>query len=271
MTKKTYSKKDIIEMARKYGELENDPTQTALEKRLDKIIEFLQEDEVQHVLERQSDKDPGAYFYNNEMNLIKAKGDAFKGYDYNLIDAIFLAVLISLSNQSFFKTLTSKKSKIINPKLEEEQWIDAFTNKLSRFETVWNESDNRKSWQVVSFNLGSLFHQLTFLPKISAYAKELQSKVYTLVKLFEELPDHHKIEFYNKAMKNVLGKLEEYIKSQKETNPDEYFEYELHKKLVEIDRELETENDLEKYLKELKEFYYDKTKESDYDKAKESQ
>src|SRR5699024_6457417 len=121
MAKKTYSKKDIFELARKYGELENDPTQTALEKRLDKIIEFLQREEVQYVLEQQSDKGSGAYFYNNEMNFTKAKGDAFKKYNYNLIDAIFLAVLISLSNQSFFKTLTSKKSKIINPKLEERQ------------------------------------------------------------------------------------------------------------------------------------------------------
>lgn len=258
MSKKTYPKKDIIELAKKHGELEYDFEQTTLEKRLDKIIEFLQEEEVQYVLEQQSDKDPGAYFYNNEMNLTKAEGSAFKEYNYNLIDAIFLAVLISLSNQSFFKTLTNKKSKIINPKLEEEQWIDAFTNKLSRFETVWDENDNRKSWEVVSFNLGSLFYRLTFLPKMSAHAKELQSKVYTLVKLFEELPDHHKIEFYNKAMKNVLGKLEEYIKSLKETNQDEYLEYELHKKLVEIDRQLESENDLEKYLQELKEIHSDK-------------
>jgi len=258
VTKKTYSKKDIIELARKYGELENEPTQTTLEKRLDKIIEFLQGEKVQYVLEQQSDKDSGAYFYNNEMNLTKAKGDAFKEYNYTLIDAIFLAVLISLSNQSFFKTLTSKKSKIINPKLEERQWIDAFTNKLSRFETVWGENDNRNSWEVVSVNLGSLFYRLTLLPKMSAHAEELQSKVYILVKLFEELPDHHKIEFYNKAMKNVLGKLEEYIKSLKETNPDEYLEYELHKRLVEIDRQLDTEDDLEKYLQKLKEIHSDK-------------
>lgn len=258
MTKKAYSKKDIIELAKKYGELEHDFVPSSLEKRLDKIIEFLQKEEVQYVLEQQSDKDPEAYFYNNEMNLTKAKGDAFKGYDYNLIDAIFLAVLISLSNQSFFKTLTSKKSKIINPKLEEEQWIDAFTNRLSRFETVWNENDNRKSWEFVSVNLGSQFYRLTLLPKMSDYAKELQSELYTLVKLFEELPDHHKIEFYNRAMKNVLGKLVEYIKSLKETNPDEYLEYELNKRLVEIDRQLETENDLEKYLQELKEIHSDK-------------
>lgn len=144
---KTYSKKDIIELAKKYGELEHDFEQTTLEKRLDKIIEFIQEEEVQYVLEQQSDKGIGAYFYNNEMNLTKTKRDAFKEYDYNLIDAIFLAVLISLSNQSFFKTLTNKKPKIINPKLEEEQWIDKFTNKLSRFETVWDEKDNRKSWE----------------------------------------------------------------------------------------------------------------------------
>lgn len=262
MTKKTYSKKDIIELARKYGELENDPEQTSLEKRLDKIIEFLQKEEVQYVLEQQSDKDSGAYFYNNEMNLTKAKGDAFKEYNYNQIDAIFLAVLISLSEQSFFKALRSNQSKIINPILEEEQWVEAFTNKLSCFETVWNEKDNQKSWEVVSVNLESLLYRLTLLPRMNAHANEIQNKLYTLVKLFEELPDHHKIALYNQAMKNriptILGKLQEYIKSLKETKPDEYLEYELHKRLVEIDRYLETENDLEKYLQELKEIHSDK-------------
>jgi len=34
VTKKTYSKKDIIELAKKYGELEHDFEQTTLEKRL---------------------------------------------------------------------------------------------------------------------------------------------------------------------------------------------------------------------------------------------
>lgn len=262
MSKKTYSKKDIIELARKYGELENDSEQTSLEKRLNKIIEFLQKEEVQYVLEQQSDKDSGAYFYNNEMSLTKAKGDAFKEYNYNQIDAIFLAVLISLSEQSFFKALRSNQSKIINPKLEEEQWIDAFTNKLSRFETVWNEKDNRKSWEFVSVNLGSLYYQFTLLPKMSAHANELQNKLYTLVKLFEELPNHHKIAFYDGAMKNriptIQGKLEDYIQTLKENNSVEYFGYKTHKKLVEIDRERVAEHDLEEYLQKLKEIHSDK-------------
>lgn len=266
MTENTYAKRNIIELVKKHGKLEYDFDHTTLEKRLQDIIEFLHEERIQYLL--------GCYFYKNEMNITKAKGGAFKEYNYNIIDAIFLAVLLSLYDQSLFKKLRNQ-SKIMNPKQEEEKWIKAFINKLSLFQIVWNEKSNQKSWEFISVNLESLFYRFTLLPKMSDHAKELQIKLYTLVKFFEELPDHHKVAFYDQAMKNriptILRKLKEYIQALKETNPAEYYDYKIHKNLVEIDRELESENDLEKYLKELKEFYYDKTKESDYDKAKESQ
>src|SRR5699024_1968515 len=113
----------------------------------------------------------------------------------------FLAAFISLSDESLFKKLTNKKSKIDNPKLEEEQWRDAFTNKLINFSPEWEEKQYEMSWETLSVNLCSLFYQLIFLPKVSAQVNEIQSEVNKLVKLFEELPDHHKIYFYNKSMK----------------------------------------------------------------------
>lgn len=261
MIKKTYTKIDVIELVRKYGDLEYELDQTTLEKRLQEIITFLNEDRVQYVLEQQSNKDSGGFFYNNEMNLTKAKGAAYKGYDYNLIDAIFLAVLIALFDHPLFKNLR-KQSPINNSYQEEEQWVKAFTNNLSHFETLWNEKGNQKTWEVVAVNMESLFYKFTLLPTMSAHAKELQNKLETLLKLFEELPDHHKVTFYNQAMKSriptMLKKVEEYILSLKETNPEEYHEYKIHKNLVEIDRQLETEGDLVKYLQKLKENHSEK-------------
>jgi len=251
---------DIIELVKKYGELEYRLDQTTLEKRLQEIIEFLNEDRVQYVLEQQKGKDPGGFFYNNEMNLTKARGAAYKGYDYNLFDAIFLAVLISLFDQPLFKNLR-KQSWVNNHRQEEEDWVKAFTNKLSRFETLWDERGNQKSWEVISVNLESLFYRFTLLSNLSNHAMELQNKLYTLVELFEELPDHHKITFYNQAMKNriptMLGKLEEYVQSLKETNPDEYSDYKIHRSLVEVDRQLETQKELDKYLQALKQTHSD--------------
>lgn len=233
---------DIIELVRRYGDLEFELDQTTLEKRLQDIIEFLQEERVQNVLEQQKGKYLGDFFYKKEMNLTKAKGSAYKGYDYNLIDAIFLAVLLSLYDQSLFKKLRNK-SRIENPQLEEEQWMNAMINKLSRFETLWDEEVNQKSWEIISVNLTSLFHQFTLLSHLSDYAMGLQNKLYTLAELFEGLPDHHKVAFYNRVMKNRISYIEKefdkYVQSLKKSNLIEYNEYKTHKKLVEIDKKFE--------------------------------
>ncbi|WP_409482407.1 hypothetical protein ACKW6F_18890 [Bacillus safensis] len=260
MAEKTYAKMDIIELVKKYGDLEYQLDQTTLEKRLQEIMEFLNEDRVKYVLEQQKDKNLGGFFYNNEMNLTKAKGEAYKGYDYNLIDAIFLAVLISLFDHPLFKNIR-KQSSVNNHRQEEEDWVNAFTNKLGHFETLWDEKGYQKSWEVISVNLESLFSRFTLLSNLSDHAMEIQNKLYTLVELFEELPDHDKITFYNQAMKNriptMLGKLEEYVQTLKETNSDEYIDYKIHKKLVEIDRQLELKEEPDKHLRALIETHSD--------------
>lgn len=239
MDENIYSKTDIIQLVRNYGGLEYELNQTTLEKRLQEILGFLNESRLQHVLGQQKGKDPGEYFYSNEMNVTKAKGAIYKGYDYNFIDAIFLAVLISLFDQPLFKKIR-RQSWITNPEQEEKQWVQAFTNKLSRFETAWNEMDGQKTWEVVSVNLASLFYRFTLLPAMSAQAKEYQNNLDTLLKLFEGLPDHHKVTFYNQSMKSrvakMLEKLEDYFLLSIENNPEEYHEYQTHKKLVEIDK-----------------------------------
>src|SRR5699024_2238383 len=111
----------------------------------------------------------------------------------------------------------------------------------------------------------------TLLPNLSNHAMELQNKLYTLVELFEELPDHHKIALYDQAMKNriptMLGKLEEYVQSLKETNPDEYTDYKTHKSLVEIDRQLEAKEEPAKYLRALKETHSNEDNENKIHKS----
>src|SRR5699024_6140191 len=242
MKDRIYSKTDIIQLAKKYGGLEYELNQTTLEKRLQEILGFLNESRVQYVLGQQKKKDPGEYFYNNEMNLTKAKGAIYKGYDYNFMDAIFLAVLISLFDQSLFKKLR-RQSWISNPEQEEKQWVQAFTNKLNCFEPVWSETDGRKTWEVVSVNLASIFYKFTLLPAMDAQAKEYQNNLETLLKLYEGLPDHHKVAFYNQSMKSripkILEKLKDYIALEINDNPNEYHEYKVNQNLVEIDIQYE--------------------------------
>ena len=238
---KKYSKMKIIELVKKYGELENIPVQSALEEALQNTIKFLESKSVQEVLEQENSYISGNFFYNTEMNLTKAKGKAYQGYDYNLIDAMFLATLLSLYNQSLFKKLRNQ-SKIENPEEEEQDWISAFRGKLSLFQTVWEENNENKrlSWEILSINLESLFYRFTLPHNLKGYAKELQNNLYTLIDSFEGLPDHHKIAFYNQSLKNRVSFMQEaldkYIQS---LNIEEYDEYKSYKKLVEIDKKFE--------------------------------
>lgn len=237
-----YSKTDIIQLVKKYGELEFELNQTTLEKRLQEILGFLNESRVQYLLGRQKEKKLGEYFFNNEMNLTKARGAIYQGYDYNYMDAIFLAVLISLFDQSLFKKIR-RQSWISNPEQEEKQWIQAFTNKLNRFEAVWSETSRQETWEIVSVNLASIFYKFTLLPAMNAQAKDYQNDLETLLKLYEELPEHHKVAFYNQSMKSripkMLERLEDYIELEINDNPNEYHKYKLNKNLVEIDKQFE--------------------------------
>ncbi|MEI3610452.1 hypothetical protein [Pseudogracilibacillus sp. SO10305] len=242
MGNEIYSKTDIIQLVKKYGELEFELNQTTLEKRLQEILGFLNESRVQYLLGRQKEKKLGEYFFNNEMNLTKARGAIYQGYDYNYMDAIFLAVLISLFDQSLFKKIR-RQSWISNPEQEEKQWIQAFTNKLNRFEAVWSETSRQETWEIVSVNLASIFYKFTLLPAMNAQAKDYQNDLETLLKLYEELPEHHKVAFYNQSMKSripkMLERLEDYIELEINDNPNEYHKYKLNKNLVEIDKQFE--------------------------------
>lgn len=236
MEMKTYGKKDILDLVIKYGELEYELDSTTLEKRLDDTIKFINKDQVRAALSF-----TGGFFYEKEMDVTRAKGNQYTSYNYNLIDAIFLGVLVSLYNQSFFKKLRNQ-SNIENLELEAMEWESAFSERVYAFKPIWNEREYQKpTWDIVTVNLAHLFYQFTLIADASKHANEIQDEVHRFVDLFDGLPEEHQITFYNKAMKNRITymklEIEKYIEGIKETDPEGYATYKFHKKLVEIDKE----------------------------------
>lgn len=241
MAKETYSKTEIIKFTRKYGELEHEFEETTLEKRLKIIIEFLKSEKVQNVLEYKKDRNRGAYFYNHQMNFTRAKGAAYNRYDYNLIDVIFLSVMLSLFTKRPLKKLR-QPSEFLTPD-EESEWISLFLVTLNNFEELWNIENAQIEWEVVLVNLESLFYQLTLVHDVNLKANNIQKELYKVVELFEELTDLQKIEFYNTKLKSsIVGinkKFNSYVQNIKENNPDEYNIYQANQKLAKIDRQVE--------------------------------
>ncbi|MBS4207123.1 hypothetical protein [Bacillus sp. FJAT-50079] len=241
MEGKMLGKNGIIALVKKYGDIEDELDQTTLEKRLDCVIDFLNEDRVKSVLEQQTPKDAGNYFYNKEMNISRAKykSSVFEGYNYNLIDAIFLAVLTSLFDQSLLKKLRTQKN-IKDVYQEEINWMEDSTRILYQFEGLWNQEGNGKEWKIIAINIESLFYRLTLLPDMSRYAVEIQSQLQSILNTFIPLPDEHKVAFYGKVMKNRITKMQTeldlYIQELKQNDPKSYYFYKSNQMLADIDK-----------------------------------
>ncbi|SDQ06714.1 hypothetical protein [Virgibacillus salinus] len=242
-----YGKDKIIDVAIKYGKNEelsvgkHELDRTTLEKRLNKTIEFLNEELIQSILEQRTKKDMGNYFYNNEMNITKAKlgRTVYDGYNYNVIDAIFLAVLICLFDQSLFKKLRNQ-ADIKDAGNEEDAWIEAYTNTLHPFGEFWGEAGDERSWETISINIKSLFYRFTLMPNMDKYAEKLEHKLQMILKLLNQLPAQHKVSFYEDVMKSrieyIQTNLELYIQNLKQNDSDGYYLYKLNENLAEIDK-----------------------------------
>ncbi len=242
MEKELYSKDKVIEIAMKHEELNHEFSKTSLEKRLNTILDFLNEERVQKVLGQQiTKKDVGNYFYNKEMNVTRAKFEktVYDGYNYNVITAIFLASLVCLFEQPLFKKLRNQ-AKIKQADKEENKWMEKSVTKLREFENFWSEKGDGREWGTIVLNIESLFYRLTLLPDMSNYAAELQIKLKSILDSFDALSDQHKVAFYEKVMKNRITKikieLELYIKDLKQNNPDDYYHYKSNQLLNEIDK-----------------------------------
>ncbi|WP_117148883.1 hypothetical protein [Paraliobacillus zengyii] len=243
MEKELYGKDEIIEIAMKHGKLNHEFSKTSLEKRLNTILDFLNEERVQTVLEQQrTKKDVGNYFYNKEMNVTRAKikKTVFDGYNYNVIDAIFLASLVCLFEQPLFKKLRNQV-KIKEADQEENNWMKESVTMLQEFEEYWSEKGDGMEWETLALNIESLFYRLTLLPDMSKYAAEIQIKLKSILNTFDPLSDQHKVEFYEKVMKNRINKiqtdLDRYIKDLKQNHPDDYYFYKSVQVLNEIDKD----------------------------------
>jgi len=235
MEKQTYGKVEVVKLVKKYGELEHDFHITTLQKRLDDVLEFLNEERVQNVM-----PDVNGFFYKEEMKITKANGQAYKSYTYNLIDAIFLATLISLYEEPLFKKIRNQK-KIENPESEGDKWEEKISTRIELFKPAWTEKNPQKSWEIITKNLVSILYQFILLSDANARqsAKAIQNELDSIVNLFDGLPNGHKIKFYNKEktrISRIKKELNSYIEDLKENHPDEYKSYKSHQKLREIDK-----------------------------------
>ncbi|MFW3362197.1 hypothetical protein ACN2A0_05980 [Aerococcus viridans] len=244
MFEKDYNKQRIISLAEKYGKLKYEYDVSTLEKRLDDIIQFLNRTDVENALENKTTGNMNNYFYTKVMNITKAKGGAYESYDFNIIDAIFLAILISLYDNPFFKKIRSeKKAKIISI-AEEDEWTSSLGTKTKEFSGVWVAYKKEKkkesiSWEVVVLNIESLLYRLT-LAYHNKKAIENRQKLNKLINDFGGLPEHHQVTFYEKKMQNkintILKEFDSYIEEFKVNDPEEYETYLVHKTLFEIDK-----------------------------------
>lgn len=244
MFEKDYNKQRIIRLAKKHGNLQHEYDVTALEKRLDNIIQFLNRSDVENALKNKTTGNTDDYFYTKIMNITKAKGGAYESYDFNVIDAIFLAILISLYDNPFFKKIRSKEKVKTISIAEEDDWTSALGTKTKEFSEVWiaykkEEEKESISWEVAVLNIESLLYRLT-LAYHNKKAIENRQKLNKLINDFGGLPEHHQVTFYEKKMQNkintILKEFDCYIEELKVNDPEEYETYLVHKTLFEIDK-----------------------------------
>lgn len=233
MVKQSYGKKEIINLAKEHDDFLKITGEGTLEDRLEIILKFLEEDRTKKAISH-----AGKKFYEEQMQLTRAKGKSFENYNFNLVDVIFLSVLITLFDQSLFKKVKNK-SKIEEPYFEVDEWEEAFRKKLNSFEQLWKEKGTGVSWEVISVNLETLFYHLALMDDVNSYAREVQNEVNSISTLFEGLPDDHKIKVYNEFMKTRIKYIKKgliaYTKSLK-NYPAEYEFYKAYKRMIEIDK-----------------------------------
>lgn len=260
MTIKTISRSEIYEYVKIYGEYQkyeeeniihneddreeqNKNYVEKLSKRLNIIIDFLNRKEVREILGQGLKNKVDNFFYNKQMNLTQAKGQAYTPYDYNSIDAIFLGVLLSLYMHPSFSAYRNKPKKI-NPN-QDQDWVEVFTKELDSFETLGIKLTNNEEWKVIRLNIESLLYSFTLI-NLSDYAVEIRKELENMIEDFTSLPDNIQMKIYESGMKTRINKIKEIIEQHStnklEKNEMNEFDPPSHqflKILNKIDREYE--------------------------------
>lgn len=231
-----YNKREIIDLT-VYIEMvtetkSSDPIEStenigarALEKRIDKIIKFLESNRAQKVLEWSNEpkKDSGDYFLNQEMNINhKLSPDEKKEYEFNLITAITLAILLSLYKHSYFQSLLKNEFASV---VEGEDWFCEIEKRMKVLEKYWKKllkedifvevngqkQKEERNWPIISVNIRSQLYKLT-LPRINEdYIEGIDKKLQEFTDKFLSLDDESK----NIAFDKIKTRLE-YMNTQLE-------------------------------------------------------
>lgn len=267
----SYSKSDIIQLVIDLGELEYDLTKSALHKRFSELVKFLNTNRVRLLLDQSTNIQKGDYFYNDTMHLTLAEGESYKSYDYNVIDAVFLATLLSLSNLSFLKKIRNPINKTIS-KDEEIEWTLSYRKVLNKFIKILADKEFENAWGLVSIQLETFFYRFSYLSPLKTQAEEASSELKELVDLFEGLTNEDKVKLYEKSMRKnirkILNEIDEELENKKEKKPEEYSEYLQHKKFVNIDKQVDGYNYYPKSIpglsKKLQIQYFDEKNQPKY-------
>lgn len=179
---------------------------------------FLGEKRIAKIFEQKVKFDQGDYFYNKTLNLSIATGGQYDGYNYNYLDAIFFAVLVSLFNHPYLSKIRNKSKTEINTE-EELDWIESYKNELEKFVGSLIKSEKKiqekSHWQigVIIFNLESLLYKITLLnkPRKSKdeikkikYVYDIQGRLLNFFNDYTSLSFDDQIDLYNNGIKNRL-------------------------------------------------------------------
>ena len=202
-----YTKNNIIDLAEEHTEEER---RTAI-NRLNKIIDFLNSDRAKLVLEWSDSNlsgNSGDFFLEKEMNINYEKEYNWKGHKYNLITAIFLALLLMTHEYDYIQKLL--KGKYASEK-EGEKWHKAMEKRIDKFQETWEKEGDDRKWEVIKINILSQLFRLTLLQINDKVIDEIDKEIKELMNNILSLPEDKKVEVYNRLKTKLNRELEEVV------------------------------------------------------------
>lgn len=228
------------------GEVNDSVKYNTLYTRLADIINFLSKREVVEALDLTSSD-----FYSRFMTISKPKPEVVPEYQYNLYDAIILAVLMGLYNEPYFKTARSKIKQNKEGEAGGDKWDELVQKKLLLYKNFWErdstiikksgiEPEGLQPTNNDFYSIQFVLHGIVNVKSEQEILKSIDERMSHITQKLRLFPPDERIELYNTKIKTKLNSIEkameEYIQDMDETTKRNYMYY---KKLEEIDIEIE--------------------------------
>lgn len=277
--KLTFNRKDIIELVKlnpHYGHTDDplfaysDQVDDTLMRRFKPILSFLSSEDVKQILDTRSQG-----YYKYYVNPEKEKES--REYEYNVVEAVLLAVLLAEWDESLFEK--ARKDKEIKDIDEEEViWIEKFDRMLDLIESNWisqthpklinkNNEENiarinskkirkvsagnmlAECWESMRPHIEIILHAFVYATNFRKKKESMLSDFKKASKIFTSLPEEHQIMFYDQKLKKqvqeIPKKLEQYNEALKGGEDFDYAFYERTRDFIKLEKESVTDEDIE--------------------------